>query len=152
REGRIRPLPWSPALEVVTAWDLGIADQTAIIFAQVTGPAVAIIDFYQHHGESLAHYAKVLSEKPYRYRDHFLPHDVENRLDDFGSGTTRREILLSLGVKPCRTVPRRPLEDAIPAVRHFLGRCYFDRDKCRALLRALAHYHADWEGGRQVQG
>jgi hypothetical protein len=45
--------------EVVTAWDLGIADQTAIVFAQVNGPAVAIIDFYHHRGESLAHYAKV---------------------------------------------------------------------------------------------
>jgi hypothetical protein len=77
---------------------------------------------------------------------------VENRLDDFGSGTTRREILLALGVRPCRTVPQRRLEDAIQAVRHFLGRCYFDRDKCRALLRALAHYHADWKAERQVQG
>jgi hypothetical protein len=105
RDGRIRQLPWSPALEVVTAWDLGIADQTAIIFAQVHGPEVRIIDFYQHRGESLAHYAKVLSEKPYRYRDHFLPHDVENRLDDYGSGTTRREILLSLG---CGRVARCP--------------------------------------------
>jgi phage terminase large subunit len=152
RDGRIRQLPWSPALEVVTAWNLGIADQTAIIFAQVHGPEVRIIDFYQHRGESLAHYAKVLSEKPYRYRDHFLPHDVENRLDDYGSGTTRREILLSLGVRPCRTVPRRPLEDAIPAVKHFFARCYFDRDKSRPLLKALAHYHADWKAERQVHG
>jgi phage terminase large subunit len=73
-------------------------------------------------------------------------------IKNFAPGTTRREILLALGVRPCRTVPQRRLEDAIPAVKHFFARCSFDRDKCRPLLRALAHYHADWKAERQVQG
>jgi phage terminase large subunit len=44
REARIRNLPWTPALPVTTSWDLGIGDATAIVFVQVTGLEVRVID------------------------------------------------------------------------------------------------------------
>jgi phage terminase large subunit len=150
REGPIRLLPWTPALPVTTSWDLGIDDATAIVFAQMTGLEVRVIDYYEARGQGLAHYAKVLHEKPYRYHEHLLPHDVE--VTELGSGMTRLEILRTLNVRPCRVLSARKLEDGISAVRHLLPRCYFDRDKCRLLLRALEAYHADWKAERQAQG
>jgi phage terminase large subunit len=151
REGRVRNLPWAPQFPVTTAGDLGIGDATAIVCAQVVGPEVRVIDYYEARGQALAHYAKVVLDKPYRYHEHLLPHDVEHRLDDLGSGTTRLEILRALGVKPCRVLALRKLEDGITAVRHLLPRCYFDRDKTRGLWRALEAYHADWKAERQTQ-
>ena len=79
-----------------------------------------------------------------------LPHDVE--VTELGSGMTRLEILRTLNVRPCRVLAARKLEDGIAAVRQLLPRCYFDRDKCRPLLRALEAYHADWKAERQAQG
>jgi len=70
---------------------------------------------------------------------------------ELGSGQTRLEILRSLGVRPCRVLTARKLEHGIAAVRQLLPRCYFDRDRCRPLLRALEAYHADWKAERQAQ-
>jgi phage terminase large subunit len=43
-------VPWEPRWPVVTAWDLGIDDVTAIVFAQVVGREVRVIDYYEAQG------------------------------------------------------------------------------------------------------
>ena len=91
RAGRIRHVPWDPRLGVTTAWDLGISDAMAIVFAQTTGIEVRIIDYLEDTGQGLAHYAKRLAEKSYRYTEHISPHDAEQReLGITESAATRR--------------------------------------------------------------
>jgi phage terminase large subunit len=128
---------------VVTAWDLGVDDATAIVFAQAHDREVRLIDYYEATGQGLAHYAKVLAEKPYRYREHLLPHDA--RVRDLGSGKSRVEMLTALGLTPIRVLSNLPVMDGINAVRLLLPRCYADRDRCRPLVRALEHYAAAWD-------
>jgi len=72
-EGRIVPVPHDPGLGVITAWDLGMGDATAIWFAQTAGKEIRLIDYYEASGEGLPHYANVLSRKGYTVHRSYCP-------------------------------------------------------------------------------
>lgn len=146
-EGRVCRVPHDPAATVVTAWDLGIGDATAIWFAQVVGKEVHIIDYYAASGVGLDHYAKVLRERPYVYREHLLPHDAE--ASELGTGRRRVDVLRDLLGNNLRVLPRTSLDDGIQAVRLLLPRCWFDEAKCSAGLDALRQYQREWDDKRQ---
>ncbi len=142
KEGRITGVPYDPAVQVHTAWDLGIGDSTAIWFIQIVGKEVHWIDFYEASGVGLDHYAKILKEKPYAYGAHLLPHDAKAR--ELGTGKTRVETLANLGVK-VRVIPRHAVDDGIQAVRALLARSWFDKVKCDRGLSALRSYRRAWD-------
>ena len=135
---RLCVVPYEEGLGVETWWDLGIGDSTVIWFTQSHGREIRVIDYYEASGEGLAHYAKVLQNKPYIYSRHYAPHDIEVR--ELGSGRSRKETAASLGLV-FQTVPNLPVEDGIEAARTILSRCWFDREKCAKGLNALASYH-----------
>jgi phage terminase large subunit len=147
RDGRLTRAPWEPRLPVVTAWDLGIGDATAIWFAQVLGSEVRIVDYFEANGVPLAHYVKHLGTLPYVYGDHLLPHDVAVR--ELGTGTTRLETLKQLGIK-ARVLKASALEDGIEAVRALLPRCWFDAEKCARGLDALRLYRCGFDAKHNV--
>lgn len=146
-QGRIRAVPWEPALPVHTAWDLGIGDSTAIWFCQQLGHEVRLIDYYENSGVGLAHYAGRLAERPYAYGEHLLPHDAAVR--EVGSGQSRVETLRSLGIRP-RLLPPARLEDGIEAARNLLPRCWFDAERCARGIDALRQYRRSYDARRQV--
>lgn len=148
-EGRIGRVPWEPRLPVITAWDLGISDATAIWFAQMLGREIRIIDYYEARGEALAHYAKILSEKPYAYREHVLPHDIAVR--ELGTGQTRLDTLRSLGLK-VRVLNADCVGDGIEAVRNLIPRCWIDAQKCGRGLDALRLYRSAFNTQRETFG
>ena len=43
---------------VITAWDLGMDDTMEIVFAQVIGDEIRIIDYYSNNGKTFDHYIK----------------------------------------------------------------------------------------------
>lgn len=141
RDGRIGMVPHNPDLPVITAWDLGIGDSTSIWFLQQGAGQVRAIDHYEANGQPLAHYAKVLQNKPYTYSDHIGPHDLSVR--ELGSGRTRAEIASELGIE-FTIAPRLTIEDGINAVRSLLPRMWFDRTKCEQGINALINYRKDW--------
>lgn len=144
RDTRIRRVDWEPALPVTTAWDLGIGDATSIWFVQQIGRQVRVIDFYEASGVGLDHYAKVLKEKPYVYGTHLLPHDTE--VTELGTGKSRASVLVGFGIRP--TIVRKlGVDDGIQAVRSLLPRCWFDKERCAAGIRALLMYQRDWDAG-----
>jgi len=147
-DGRITAVPYDRRLPVVTAWDLGIGDSTAITFAQFHGSEVRIIDFYENSGVGLDHYARVLQEKGYRYDQHILPHDV--RVKELGSGKSRYETLQSLGINPITIAPQLQVDDGIQAVRSMLPLCWFDAEKCDHLVEALRAYHREYDDQRMT--
>ena len=131
-------VPYDPTLPVSTSWDLGVADHSSIIFFQQKGTAIQIIDYHEERGHGLPHYIQLLNEKPYVYKDHYAPHDIE--VQEFGNGKTRREIAYQLGVR-FKVVPKLPVEEGIHAVTMLLNRCWLDTDHCKSLIDALRHYH-----------
>lgn len=144
---QITRVPHDPALKVITAWDLGIGDSTAIWFCQRLGQEIRIIDHYEASGEALPHYAKYLQQKPYVYEEHLLPHDAEAR--ELGTGKTRVETLASLGIKG-RVVPAQSVEDGINAVRLMIPRCWFDAENCKDGLEALKQYRTEFDDKRKT--
>ena len=131
-------VPYDPTLPVSTAWDLGVADHSSIIFFQQKGTAIQIIDYHEERGHGLPHYIQLLNEKPYVYKEHYAPHDIE--VQEFGNGKTRREIAYQLGIR-FKVVPKLPVEEGIHAVTMLLNRCWIDTDHCKSLIDALRHYH-----------
>jgi hypothetical protein len=137
---RICHVPYDPTMQVVTAWDLGIRDSTAIVFAQPHPTQPRIIDYYECEGEGLPHYAKHLQSLPYVYGDHIAPHDIEVR--ELGTGRSRKETAAQLGLG-FRVAPNLPIMDGIEAVRNLIPRVWIDAVKCKGLIDALSSYRAE---------
>lgn len=147
-EGRICDVAYDPGVPVETAWDLGYSDDTAIWFFQRVRGEKRFIDHYAASGEDIAHYAGVLAAKPYRYGDHWLPHDaLAKTLASGGKSTV--EQLWAQGVKG-KVVPRLSVQDGIQAGRLIFPACWFDRTRCADGLESLRQYQREWDEDRRV--
>lgn len=136
-DGRYRPAPHDPMLDVHTVWDLGWNDKMAIICAQRLGAEVRIINYIEDSHRTLADYVQDLNQLNYRFGADFLPHDGAAK--DFKTGQSAQEILIKLGRK-VQIVPKAEVEAGIRTVRLALSRFYIDSDKCQRLLECLKRY------------
>jgi hypothetical protein len=134
---RIGSIPYEPERPVTTAWDLGVADATSIWFHQLVGHENRLIDYEQSSGVGLDYYAKMLSEKPYTYREHLVPHDATVR--ELGTGKSRLEVAKKLGLN-MRVVPKLDLADGINAVRMLLPKTWMDEKSCSIGIEGLRQY------------
>ncbi len=142
-DGRITRVPYDRAASVITAFDLGIGDSTAIWFAQFVGQEIRIIDYYENSGVGLDHYAKVLLDKEYQYEQHILPHDVQ--VKELGTGKSRLETLDALGIRNIQIAPKLAVEDGIQSARTMIPKCWFDADNCTRGIEALRQYRRDFD-------
>lgn len=145
-ENRVTNVPHSPHASVDTYWDLGVADETAIIFAQNVGQQIHLIDIYRNQGEGLAHYAKVLQDKAnenkWVYGEHYAPHDIQVR--ELGSGAqTRLQMAKELGIS-FKIVPNIPIQEGIELARGIFPRLWIDEEKCKFFLKCAENYHRDF--------
>lgn len=138
--GRITRVPYDPALEVATFWDIGIGDSTAIWFVQRNGAEVRLIDYYEANAQPLSHYVSVLKSRPYIYSDDWLPHDAQAK--ELTSGKSAQELLIALG-RRVRITPKLTLEDGINAARMVFPRCWFDEQATRRGLECLQNYRRE---------
>jgi hypothetical protein len=146
-KAQIGTVPWEPGFKVHTAWDLGVRDSTCILFFQVIGQTVRIIDCYEKNKEGLEHYVKVIEQKPYSYGKHIAPHDIKVR--EFGSGMTRLEKAKQLGINFI-VAPDVGIEDGIESVRSALSKIWIDDVACLPLLKALENYRQEYDVKRKV--
>jgi phage terminase large subunit len=154
---QIGNVPWEPSFPVFTCWDLGVRDSTIILFFQIIGKAVHIIDSYCNDSMGLEHYVGVIGNKPYKYSKHFAPHDIMVR--EFGSGLTRLDKAKELGVKfeiktenniRSSAVPNVSIMDGIESVRSTLPRIWIDRSKCKDLITAIKDYRKEYDTRNKV--
>jgi phage terminase large subunit len=144
---KITSVPWDPALPVLTCWDIGFDDATAIWFMQIAGRECRLIEYYENSGVGFEHYAGELSKRPYVYSKHFLPHDVSQH--EIGSGKSRADVLWNFGIR-ATVIPKVAIDDGIQAVRSLLPRCVIDVNKCALGIEALRQYQREWDEKRQV--
>jgi len=143
-QGRITSVPHNPRYPVITAWDLGVGDSTAIWFVQQAGLDLHVIDYYEASGVGADHYARELRDRDYTYGYHILPHDADDR--EWGNNASSRvDTLKSLGVKPIKVQKRASVDDGINAARILLKNCYFDQVKTDRGLNALRQYQRRWD-------
>lgn len=146
-DGRIGKVPYDGSAPVYAALDLGVGDSTAICFFQTVGQEIHFIDYYESSGEDLAHYINVLSNKPWEYRQIFLPHDAKAR--ELQTGKTREEFFRDHGYNNVTIL--RPSshafgqDDINMVARPKFSRCWFDANKCSRLLECLAAYHYEYD-------
>jgi hypothetical protein len=147
KEGRITEVNYEPQSPVHTAWDLGFSDDTVIWFYQVVTGEVRLIDYYSSYGQDIAHYARLVHGKPYRYGNHWVPHDaVPKTLAANGRSIIQQ--LWSEGIK-ARVAPHLDVQDGIQAVRQMLPRCWFDKERCKDGIEALRLYQREWDENRK---
>lgn len=148
--GQIRKVPWEPALEVHTAWDLGIDDEMVVWFIQELPGEVRIIDHIICSGESLIRVIKMLKGQvdgyermgDFMYGKHYAPHDIEVR--ELTTARARIDVAKEHGVK-FTTVQKHEVEDGIEAVRMLLPKCWFDEEHTERGVEALRSYRKEWD-------
>jgi phage terminase large subunit len=146
-DGRIGDVPWENGFKVSTFWDIGVRDSTTIIFAQLIGTTIRVIDCYENSKQGLEHYVKVLESKPYIYGKHIAPHDIQ--VKEWGSGLTRIEKAKQLGVKFV-VAPDLSIVDGIETVRSTLGKVWIDSVKGLPLIKALENYRQEYDAKKRV--
>lgn len=77
-DGRRGKVPYDPNRPVLTSWDLGHADKTAIWFIQRVNMEYNLIHYYENRLEKLPHYLKYMQDLGYVYGTCYQPHDAEN--------------------------------------------------------------------------
>jgi len=161
-KGQVCPVPYEVSFPVHTAWDIGVRDSTCIIFFQIVGQIVRIIDCYEKNKEGLEHYVQVLEQKRaesgWVWGKHFAPHDIA--VTEWGTGLSRLEKALSMGLKFEVTrdnyqkiksvVPAVSVMDGIEAVRSSLSKIWIDESNCKPLIKALENYRQEYDHKRKV--
>jgi len=139
--------PHDPKLPVITGWDLGIADSTAIWFAQPEHGGIRIIEYMEESNVPRSEWIRRVQDKKYNYIEHLGPHDLEVR--EYTTGKTRVETAQELGFD-FTVVPKLPLADGINAVRAQLPTCRFDQTRCAEGLEALSAYERTFDDKRKA--
>lgn len=153
-EKRIGVIPDNRHQPVMTFWDIGVGDSTAIWFVRQIGTEYHVIDYYENSGEGLRHYMKVLKDRGYTYSEHWGPHDIENR--EFGSDAKSRKDIAKEGYEidgerysiRFQVVPRTGVDTGIESTRNILPLCVFDESKCEEGIGHLENYRKEWDENR----
>ena len=139
-EGRIQPNLYIPGLPVTVSYDIGVNDETVLLFLQNHKGRPLLVNAYAASGESLDHYIDIMeslqTQKGYKIIDVILPHDAKVR--DFSTGRSRLERFLDRGV-PARIVPKTNIVDGIEATRQFLKVLWIDSSLDK-FIKALQLY------------
>lgn len=138
-DGRVKLWLYDPMKLVYTARDLGISDSTYILFAQLDGENLNIIDYYENNSQSLQHYVKVLDDRWYRYWVHYFPHDSAQRARQTGISDIDH-MRGFLGSDRCVMLGITRFDNGIKKARLIFHRICFDETKCKEFINALTQY------------
>jgi len=148
-EARITKVPYDPACEVFTAWDLGFGDATSIWWLQFVGRELRWLEYYENAGEQLGHYAQIIKSRPYNYatHGHYLPHDG-------GHGNIRGESvskqLFQMGLSNTVLAREADISPGIELLRQTIAYSVFDAEKCKDGIHALDNYGYEWDEDRSI--
>lgn len=157
QEGRIGDVPVEPGVPVMTAWDLGFTDDTAIWFFQLALGEIRVIDYFEASGKNIPFYCEVLRtralERGFTYGTHWFPHDARPRTLAAGGKSILDQFEAIL--KPrrggdCHIGPRLDREEGIQAARATFPMCWFDATRCKEGIERLRHYHREWDDEKKV--
>lgn len=108
KQNRLCKVPYDSKLKVCTAMDPGDVT-TALVYFQVYGKEVRIIDAQEFYSPSVEQIYTSIQEKPYDYEWHFLPHDAT--VTQMATGMSIIEQLRKLGLD---NIYKSPEGDGLP--------------------------------------
>ena len=149
QQGRICQVPYDPNLPVYSSWDLGYRDDTAIWFYQIGRGEIRVIDFHAVSGADIYDIAETVTQKPYRYAKHYLPHDARAKSLQTGKSIIE-QLATHLDVAKLAVVPDIGVQSGIQAVRMILPRVWFDGERCREGIEALRQYQREYDEDKKA--
>lgn len=149
QEGRICDFDINDRHPVNTALDIGKGDHMRIWWWQITERGIDVIDHAAGDTPEAGAkwYVEKIKAKPYRYGEHWVPHDA--KVVEWGTEKSRIETLIGLGLTP-RLVPDHYVDDGINAVRQILPRCRFHQTNTAVGLESLRQYKKEWDEKNRV--
>jgi len=138
RRPRLCKVPYDPLLVVYTAFDPGDS-VTAIVYFQVYGKEIRIIDADEFYSPSVEHIYTTLSNKPYNYGNHFMPSDA--KVTHMALGMSIIEQLEGLGLKNIIALDQQKSKMAgIMQVKTAFASFWIDSALEKKVLEPLANY------------
>lgn len=154
-EKRITSIPLEAGIPVFAVFDIGMNDTMPVLFIQVVGKEIRIIDTYCSHRESVRHYGDVLkgwmTDNKVQDLRVLLPHDGGRK--SMESGKTLVEVFHEMGFSNVQHVPKIPsVWTGINFVRDTFPFMWFNKTKCvkehrrgnvkfPSFLQCLENYH-----------
>jgi len=148
--GQVCRVDYDQHLPTYTAWDLGYRDDTAIWWYQVVRNEIHIIDYFAISGANVAEIAKIVTEKPYKYAKHYLPHDARAKTLAAAGKSVIEQLSEYLGINNMAIVPDLSVQDGIQAVRQMLPMCWFDSERTHDGLEALRQYQREYDEDKKA--
>lgn len=143
QDKRLEGVLYDPNLYTHTAWDLGISDSMAIVFFQLKGDFINIIDYIECNDEDIVYYIDLIKSKPYKYGTHFAPHDI-NKRDLLTKKTRLQRAQEEYGLKFQKLPQSKSVIEDINLVRRNFYRVRVNSEKCDRLIQCLDGYQKKW--------
>jgi hypothetical protein len=150
-EGRVLECEPAEGEPVHCAWDLGVRDDTAVIWFQPHGSQLLVLDCLAASGVGVEWFRDEIrkreQERGWRHGSDYVPHDA--KVKEWGTGRTRVETMSALGLKPV-LVPLASVEDGVNAARRTIPLCVF-HPRCEDnLVAALEQYRREWDDEKRA--
>lgn len=145
KEGRIGYYPADTRYPFRVYMDLGISDDSTMIFEQIQNGRTVFFDFIENNGEPIQWYINKIHEHIRNgliFDKLILPHDANKR--DLATGRTLVDVVYELGVRNIEVLPATEINVGIQAARDRLTTAHFYETRCLPLVRHLENYSRDW--------
>jgi len=148
-EGRIENFPIDWGRPILTFWDLGWEDSTALWFMQRVNEELHLIYYYENHHQKISHYVNYINDFRDKhqtiYEGHNAPHDVK-KTDLRGECIWEmyRKAGLTFSNETYGTEGYDRVKDknvAIEWARQIFHRVRIHKDNCKQGLSCLRDYH-----------
>lgn len=136
--GTIGLYPYNPAYPVYTNWDLGRADNMAVIFWQWIDGKVHIIDSYETAEVGLNSMIPFIKSKPYNYGYHFLSWDAV--VHSANDNVRRIDYMIQNGLTNVLALRKEGISIGIDRVLQNLPSTLINEPTCLELIRKLSLY------------
>lgn len=146
--GRIKHVPYDPALKVHLVSDLGVGQAFATGFYQKVNGELRMIDYWEgENHDGIPQAIKAFQNKPYIYGTWFVPHDASaNSID---TGKTRVETIKQLWPTiDVSVVPRMSVDDGIAKGRLMFSHLWIEEKLCEKWLDYIAQYQQEYDDSK----
>lgn len=145
KQGRIKLVPYDPALKVHMVSDLGVGPNFATGFYQRVAGETRMIDYWEgDNKDGIPQAVKGAKDKPYVYGKWFLPHDAKAASID--TGKTRVQTIKELWPNiELVVIPRLSVDDGIARGRIMFSHLWIDETNCQKFLDHIAQYRQEWD-------
>lgn len=143
------PEPFIPDLPVLSAWDIGHRDATAIWFYQIVNGEIRIVDYLEGTGSDADEWLDKMETLPFAFGTPALPHDAKNKT--FATRYSAQDRFIARKLVPY-IVPNMRVAMGIQAVRAMLPVVWFNVGQPRVQkgLERLENYHYEWDEDNKV--